>query len=404
MDFELPEDVKDIQRRVAAFVNTVVLPAEAEAGEHTTAEEFDRVLEGLRDEARASGLFNPHLPPEWGGLGLGALGMAIVSQECGVSGLASLALNAMAPDEGNMHLLLETANPEQLEKYLRPLAEGRARSCFAMTEQIAGSDPTMLATTAVKDGDDWIINGEKWFITGANGAAFAIVVAKTDPEAEGRNSYSLFLVDDGTPGWNVIREIPVMGTHGPGGHCEIKIENVRVGPEAVLGELGQGFQLSQKRLGPARLAHAMRWIGVAQRSLDLAAERALTRETFGKPLARRQTVQNWLADSAIDLYASRLMVLHAAYLIERGDDFRQEVSMNKVFIAEALERVVDRAIQIHGSLGYSTDLPLERFYRDARAARIYDGPSEVHRMVIARNVLKAAMSGGGTKPATGGLA
>ena len=404
IDFELPEDVKDIQRRVAAFVNEVVLPAEGEAGEHTSPEEFDRVLERLRDEARASGLFNPHLPPEWGGLGLGALGMAIVSQECGVSGLASLALNAMAPDEGNMHLLLETATPEQLEKYLRPLAEGKARSCFAMTEQIAGSDPTMLATTAVKDGDDWIINGEKWFITGANGAAFAIVVAKTDPEADGRNSYSLFLVDDGTPGWNVIREIPVMGTHGPGGHCEVKIENVRVGADAVLGELGQGFQLSQKRLGPARLAHAMRWIGVAQRSLDLAAERALTRETFGKPLARRQTVQNWLADSAIDLYASRLMVLHAAYLIERGDDFRQEVSMNKVFIAEALERVVDRAIQIHGSLGYSTDLPLERFYRDARAARIYDGPSEVHRMVIARNVLKAAMSGGGTKPATGGLA
>ncbi len=404
IDFELPEDVKDIQRRVAAFVNEVVLPAEAEAGEHTSPEEFDRVLERLRDEARASGLFNPHLPPEWGGLGLGALGMAIVSQECGVSGLASLALNAMAPDEGNMHLLLETATTEQLEKYLRPLAEGKARSCFAMTEQAAGSDPTMLATTAVKDGDDWIINGEKWFITGANGAAFAIVVAKSDPEAEGRNSYSLFLVDDGSPGWNVIREIPVMGTHGPGGHCEIKIENVRVGPDAVLGELGQGFQLSQKRLGPARLAHAMRWIGVAQRSLDLAAERALTRETFGKPLARRQTVQNWLADSAIDLYASRLMVLHAAYLIERGDDFRQEVSMNKVFIAEALERVVDRAIQIHGSLGYSTDLPLERFYRDARAARIYDGPSEVHRMVIVRNVLKAAMSGGGTKPATGGLA
>lgn len=404
IDFELPEDVKDIQRRVAAFIDEVVLPVEAEAGEHSTPEEFDRVLGKLRDEARASGLFNPHLPAEWGGLGLGALGMAIVSQECGVSGLASLALNAMAPDEGNMHLLLETATSEQLERYLRPLAEGKIRSCFAMTEQVAGSDPTMLATTAVRDGDDWVINGEKWFITGANGAAFSIVVAKSDPEAEDRNSYSLFLVDAGTPGWNVIREIPVMGTHGPGGHCEIKIENVRVGPDAVLGELGQGFHLSQKRLGPARLAHAMRWIGVAQRSLDLAAERALTRETFGKPLARRQTVQNWLADSAIDLYAARLMVLHAAYLIEHGDDFRQEVSMNKVFIAEALERVVDRAIQIHGSLGYSTDLPLERFYRDARAARIYDGPSEVHRMVIARNVLKAAMSGGGTKPATGGLA
>ncbi len=404
IDFELPQDIQEIQARVAAFVTDIVLPAEAEATEHTSPEEFDRVVARLRDEARAAGLYNPHMPPDWGGLGLGALGMAIVSQECGVSGLASLALNAMAPDEGNMHLLLHAATDEQKEKYLRPLAEGKVRSAFAMTEQAAGSDPNGIATTAVRDGDDWILNGEKWFITGANGAAFNIVVAKSDPEAEGRTSYSLFLVETDTPGWNVIREIPVMGTHGPGGHCEITIEDVRVGPDALLGGLGEGYKLAQVRLGPARLAHAMRWIGVAQRALDLAAQRASTRETFGKLLAQRQTVQNWLADSAIDLYASRLMVLHAAYLIEKDGDYRQEVSMNKVFISEALERVVDRAIQIHGSLGYSTDLPLERFYRDARAARIYDGPSEVHRMVIARNVLKASMEGGTTKPATGGLA
>ena len=359
----------------------------------------------MRDEARAQGLYNPHLPTEWGGMGLGPLGMAIVSQECGVSGLASLGLNAMAPDEGNMHLLLHAGDERQLERYLRPLAEGRVRSCFAMTEKAAGSDPTGIATSATLDGDEWVIQGEKWFITGAMGAAFAIVVAKTDPDADDpRNAYSLLMVDADNPGWKVLREIPVMGTEGPGGHCEVLIEDCRVPKDAILGERGGGYRLAQVRLGPARLAHCMRWIGVAQRALDLAASRSLERETFGEPLARRQTVQNWLADSAIDLYASRLMVLHSAYLIEREDDFRNEVSMAKVFISEALHRVVDRALQIHGALGYSSDLPLERFYRDARAARIYDGPSEVHRMVIARNLLKAAVKEGSTKPATGGLA
>jgi acyl-CoA dehydrogenase len=210
-------------------------------------------------------------------------------------------------------------------------------------------------------------------------------------------------VDADNPGWKVIRSIPVMGTHSPGGHCEVSIEDCRVGADAVLGRPGDGYRLAQVRLGPARLAHCMRWIGVAQSALDLAASRAEKRVTFGEPLAERQTVQNWLADSAMDIYASRLMVLHAAYLIERGDDYRQEVSMAKVFVSEALGRVVDRALQLHGSLGYSADLPLERFYRDARAARIYDGPSEVHRMVIARNVLKAARRGDSTKSATGGL-
>jgi alkylation response protein AidB-like acyl-CoA dehydrogenase len=381
------------------------MPAELELGSDVEAEgeRFNEVVARLRAEAKERRLFNPHLPPEWGGLGLGPLGMAIVSQECGVSGLASLGLNAMAPDEGNMHLLLHAGTPEQLERYLRPLAEGRTRSCFAMTEQAAGADPLGLATTAERDGGGWVINGEKWFISGASGAAFAIVVALTG-EAGDRSAYSLFLVDGDNPGWRVVREVPVMGTAMPGGHCEVVLEDCRVGADAMLGELGGGLKLAQVRLGPARLAHCMRWIGVAQRSLDLAAQRALTRETFGEPLATRQTVQNWLADSAIELYASRLMVLHAAYLIERGDEYRQEVSMAKVYISEILNKIVDRALQVHGALGYSGDLPLERFYRDARAARIYDGPSEVHRMVIARNVLKAAASGDSTKSATGGLA
>ncbi len=404
IDFALPPEIADVQKRVAAFVRDVVLPVELEVDEQTPSDEFDALIANLREEARAAGLFNPHLPPQWGGMGLGPLGMAVVSEECGASGLASLALNAMAPDEGNMHLLLHAGTPAQLERYLRPLAEGRARSCFAMTEKAAGSDPAGIGTSAKRDGDEWVLNGEKWFISGAMGAVFAIVVAKTDATSEARSGYSLFLVDADNPGWKVLREIPVMGSHYPGGHCEVAIEDCRVPQDALLGPLGEGQKLAQVRLGPARLAHCMRWIGAAQRALDLAAERALERETFGEPLAQRQTVQNWLADSAIELYASRLMVLHCAYLIERGDDYRQEVSMAKVFVSEALGQIVDRALQVHGALGYSGDLPLERYYRDARAARIYDGPSEIHRMVVARNVLKAAASGGGTKRATGGLA
>lgn len=406
IDFTVPPELEDVRARVAGFVRDEVLPVEAglEASPDR-GRAFDASLERLRATARASGLFDPHLPPEWGGLGLGALGMALVSQECGASGLASLALNCMAPDEGNMHLLLHAATNEQRERYLRPLAEGRTRSCFAMTERdVASSDPAQLRTSAKPDGDGWVLEGEKWFITGANGAAFAIVVARTEDVEDAREAFTLFLVDADNPGWEVVREIPVMGTEGPGGHCEIRLRDCRVGADAILGERGRGFRLSQVRLGPARLAHAMRWIGTAQRALDLATERALGREAFGKPLIRHEAVAWMLADSAIELYAARLMVLHSAWKIETGREFRQEVSMAKVHISEALGRVVDRAIQICGSLGYSGDLPLERFYRDARAARLYDGPSEVHRMVVARNLAKAMLAGGTTKPATGDLA
>ena len=401
VDFSIPPELDDLRRRVAAFVRNEVLPVEPEV----TAETFDDVLEQLRERARAAGLWTPHLPVEWGGLGIGPLGMALVSQECGVSGLASLALNAMAPDEGNMHLLLHAGTREQKDRYLRPLAAAEVRSCFAMTERAAGSDPTLLRTRAVRDGDGWVIDGEKWFITGAAGAAFAIVVAVTDPAAENRYlRHSLFLVDADNPGWRVVREIPVMGTEGPGGHCEVRLEGCRVAADAMLGDQGMGLALAQARLGPARLAHAMRWIGVAQRALDMAAVRALDREAFGRRLAEHQAVQWMLADSATQLYAARLMVLHAASKLEAGEDARQEVAFVKVFVSEALGDIVDRALQIHGALGYSADLPLERFYRDARAARIYDGPSEVHRMVIARNLLKAAKEDGTTRKAVGGLA
>ncbi len=403
VDFAIPAELDQVRLRVRAFVHDAVLPVEPEVDD----DNFDARLNDLRHRAREAGLWNPHLPPEWGGLGLGALGMALVSQELGVSGLASLALNCMAPDEGNMHLLFHAADDDQKERYLRPLADGLIRSCFAMTEKdVASSDPTLLRTTAEPDGDGWVINGEKWFISGANGAAFAIVVARTEPEegVDPRKRYSLLLVDGDNPGWQVIREIPVMGTHGPGGHCEVRLADCRVGPEAMLGGRGEGFSLAQVRLGPARLAHAMRWIGVAQRALDVATERALKREAFGKQLIRHEAVAWMLADSAMELYASRLMVLHSAWKIETAQDFKQEVAFVKTFVSEVLGRVVDRAIQICGSLGYSTDLPLERYYRDARAARIYDGPSEVHRMVIARNLAKAMLAEGTTSGATGGLA
>jgi acyl-CoA dehydrogenase len=403
IDFELSDDLRDIQTRIRSFVTDEVLPRESEA--FASDDGFEKVLAELRDLAKERGLWTPHLPPEWGGLGLGAMGMALVSQECGVSILASLAINAMAPDEGNMHLLLHAANDEQKQRYLKPLAEAKIRSCFAMTEQnVASSDPLNLQTTATKTADGWVLNGEKWFITGAGGADFSVVVAKTDPDG-GRNGYSLFLVDTDNPGWKILREIEVMGpeTRG-GGHYELVLEDLAVGDDALLGGVGEGFALSQHRLGHGRIAHAMRWIGVAQRSLDMATTRSVERVAFGKRLAEHQTVSNWLADSAIQLYNSRLMVLHAAWLIDQGRSAKQEISMLKVYVSEALNDIVDRAVQIFGSLGYSKDTPLEGFYRAARAARIYDGASEVHRMVIARNVVKAQLSNGTTTQATGGLA
>jgi acyl-CoA dehydrogenase len=400
IDFQIPPDLQEIRERVAAFVRDEVLTAEASADEHTV----DEVLADLRNRARSAGLWTPHLPREWGGMGLGALGMALVSEELGVSALASLALNVMAPDEGNMHLLLDAASPDQLDRYLKPLAAGDVRSCFAMTEKgVASSDPSQLKTRAVRDGTDWVIEGEKWFVSGAAGATFAIVVAMTDPDEEkAHRRYSLFIVDADNPGWKVVREIAVMGSHGPGGHCEVRLEGCRVSGGAMLGDRGRGFALSQRRLGMGRIGHSMRWIGVSQRALDLAAARAVDREAFSRLLAEHQAIQWMLADSAIELHAARLMVMHAAWKIDRGLEHRQEISMIKVFVAEALGRIVDRALQVYGALGISDEIPLARMYQDARAARIYDGPSEVHRMVIARGLLRSFLKEGTTKGGTGG--
>ncbi len=405
IDFTVPPELADLLARIRAFIQEDVLPAEGEIADPDDILASWPVVDRLRERARERGIYTPHLPEEWGGLGIGVLGMSLISQECGVSPLASLGLNAMAPDEGNMHTLLIAGNDEQKEEFLRPLAEGRTRSCFAMTEPgVASSDPTNLETTAVRDGDSWVLNGTKWCITGAEGAAFSIVVAKTgDDSAAGHRNYSLILVPTDTPGWEIARHPRWMGSHSPGGHPEISLKDVRVPLGNLLGGEGEGFVIAQKRLAGGRLAHAMRWIGVSQRALDLSAKRLLERKAFGKELAHHQALQFFLADSAMDLYASRLMVLHAAWKVEHGLPHRQEVAMAKTFVSEAFGRIADRAVQIHGAAGIAMDLPIARIYSDARAARIYDGASEVHRMTMAREILKLAVQGESTKAACGDI-
>ncbi len=389
MDFDFPPEVHEVRKRVRAFIDREVIPLEAHEDEEAgLAPEF---LDRLRATARAAGLWAPQLPRELGGLGLNTVGLSAVFEEAGRSPLGPLALNCAAPDEGNMHLLHRAATPAQKERYLQPLTRGAVRSCFAMTEPApgAGSDPTMLLTRAERRGDGWVIDGRKWFTSGAQGAAFAIVAAVTDPAVGARKGTTLFLVDAGTPGFTVGRAIPTMGGGGPGGHCEVTFSDCRVPDEQVLGGVGAGFALMQARLGPARLTHCMRWLGAAARSLDVATEYVQQREAFGKRLDEQQAVQWMLADSVIDLRAARLLVLEAAWKLDRGEHGRPETSVCKVFVAEAVGRVIDRCVQMCGARGFSRDLPLERFYRDVRAFRIYDGPSEVHRMVVARDWLKA---------------
>jgi acyl-CoA dehydrogenase len=390
MDFDFSPALQALRRRVRSFVRDEVLPLEPQEDEDEGLP--PEALAALRQKARQAGVWAPHLPAEYGGLGLDTVGLCAVFEEAGRSPLGPLALNCAAPDEGNMHLLLRAATPEQRQRYLGPLARGELRSCFAMTEPApgAGSDPTMLRTRAERRGDRWAINGHKWFTTGARGAAFAVVAAVTDSEAPPRQGVTLFLVDAGTPGYEVVRAVPTMGSGGPGGHCEVRFADCIVSDGQVLGGVGQGFKLMQVRLGPARLTHCMRWLGAAGRALDVAARYALERQAFGKALAEHEAVQWMLADSATEVHASRLMVLEAAWRLDRGGEARQETSMCKVFVAEAVGRVIDRCVQVCGALGYSRDLLLERLYRDARAFRIYDGPSEVHRMVIARHVFAAA--------------
>ena len=383
MNFDLDPHLADLRDRVATFVRDEVIPAESQPfGKELVAD--------LRAKARQAGLFGPQLPREYGGLGLGTVGMCVVFEQAGRSFLGPVALHCAAPDEGNMHLLAHHANDAQREQYLRPLIEGTIHSCFAMTEPApgAGSDPTMMRTRATRVDDGWEITGRKWFATAAEGAAFAVTMAVTDPDAHPHRRATMFLVPTDAPGYRFVRNVPVMGEHGMGGHAEVDFDHVRVPDSAIIGNAGDGFRLAQARLGPARLTHCMRWLGIAQRSIEIAIAYAKERAAFGKKLAEHQSMQWMIADSEIELHASRLMVLQAGWAHEQGREIRHESSICKVFVAEAVNRIIDRAVQMCGALGVSGDTPLEHFYREARAFRIYDGPSEVHRMVIARNVLK----------------
>jgi alkylation response protein AidB-like acyl-CoA dehydrogenase len=387
IDFSISPELEDARQRTTAFMDEFVYPNESKLVED---EGLPAALEAeLQTRVKALGLWAPNLPREWGGMGMGFIGQALINEIVGRSVIGPRLFGNAAPDAGNAELLLMAATPDQKEKFLRPLAAGEVRSCFAMTEpEVSGSDPTGLRTTAVREGDDWVINGHKWFTSGAIGSAFAIVMAVTDQAAAAHQRASMILVPTNTPGFQIVRAVPVMGSGGVGGHCEVRFENCRVPAAQLLGQLGQGFKLAQVRLGPGRIQHCMRWLGAAQRSFEMMCSYALERKTFGEPLAKKQTVQNWIADSAAEIQAARLLTLNAAWKLDRGDDARIEISLIKFYGARVLHDVVDRAIQVHGALGYSKDTPLEMFYRDARAARIYDGPDEVHRQVVAQRILK----------------
>ncbi len=389
MDFSIPESLQHLTARVRCFVDEEVIPLEAQAEDHADGLPPE-VLRAAREKARAAGVWGPQIPLELGGLGLSLTEIVPIFEAAGRSLLGPLVLHCAAPDEGNMHLLHLFASEAQRERYLLPLARGEVRSAFAMTEPApgAGSDPTLLRTTAAKDGSAWVLDGHKWFATGAEGAAFLLIMALTDPEAGAHRGSTIFLAPLDTPGIEIVRRVPIMGVENPGGHCEIKFHAVRLPDDAVLGQPGQGFALTQHRLGPARLTHCMRWTGIAQRALEIAAQYASGREAFGSPLSGHQSIQWMLADSAMELHAGRLMIQQAAWLLEQGAQARQETSMTKVFVAETVNRVLDRAIQICGAAGISRDLPLSRWYEEARAFRIYDGASEVHRMVVARGILR----------------
>ncbi|RMF81206.1 MAG: acyl-CoA dehydrogenase, partial [Chloroflexi bacterium] len=355
MDFTISEHVQQLTTRVERFVADEVIPLEAAATHRDGLP--PETLAAVRQKAKDAGLWAPQLPTELGGLGLSLQEIVPVFEAAGRSLLGPLVLNCAAPDEGNMHLLHKFATDAQREQYLLPLVAGETRSAFAMTEPApgAGSDPRMLKTRAVRDGDAWVINGHKWFTTGGEGAAFLIIMAVTDPDVSPYKGSTLFLAPTDSPGIELIRRVPVMGMHTPGGHAEIKFHDLRLPNDAILGQAGEAFSLVQQRLGPARLTHCMRWTGIAQRALEIATHYATEREAFGDVLAGHQAVQWMLADSAMELHAGRLMIQQAAWLLAQGEQARNETSMTKVFVAEAVNRVIDRAIQICGGMGISRD-------------------------------------------------
>jgi acyl-CoA dehydrogenase len=391
----IPDVIADRRDRVRAFMDELVYPNEVAIQREDDA--AFALVDRLRQEAKDAGLWAPHLPPEAGGTGNGFLEYAYLNEEIGRSAYAQLILGCQAPDAGNGEILHLFGTPDQKERFLAPLVAGTTRSFFGMTEpEVSGSDPTGLQSRAVRDGDEWVINAHKWFSSGADGAGFAIVMVVTDPDAPPHERASMILVPTDVPGYELVRKISVMGHEGRGWatHCETRFTDVRVPVGNVLGGVGQGFMLAQKRLGPGRIHHVMRWLGQMQRAFDLMCSYALERKTFGEPLASKQTIQNWIAESAAEIQACRLMTMQAAQRIDDGDEARVEISLIKFYAARVLNEVLDRALQVHGGLGMTDDTPLAGMWRQARAGRIYDGPDEVHKMVVARRMLRAYEDGG----------
>jgi acyl-CoA dehydrogenase len=379
--------------RIKEFLRVQVYPLEPDFL-RLPFRELTATLAAKREQVKSMGLWAPHLPKEHGGLGLTLSEFALVSEELGRTPVGHYLFNCQAPDIGNMEILMEHGTPEQKEKYFAPLARGEVRSCFSMTEpEHPGSNPTWMSTSAVKEGDDYVINGHKWFTSSAEGARFAIVMAITDPEASSRyKRASQIIVPIPTPGFTLVRNISVMGDEGSdyASHAEVRYESCRVPQSNLLGREGEGFTIAQERLGPGRIHHCMRWIGICERAFDLMCSYAARRELSpGVLLGSRQNVQEWIAESRAEINAARLLVLQTARAIDaRGAaSVREDISLIKFFVAGILQKVLDRAIQVHGALGLTDATLLSYWYRHERAARIYDGPDEVHKTVVARSVL-----------------
>jgi acyl-CoA dehydrogenase len=404
IDFEIPAEAKAIRETVRQFVHDECFPAEKQLEDRP----YKEVLAELRTKAKARGLWCPFVPKEYGGMGLGPLANALVQMELGESYLGALSMNTQGPDDATMLTLLTHGTPFQKEKFLKPLLAGEKRVCYSMTEKAAGADATGMRTKAVRDGDNWVLNGEKWFSSAASAADIAVVMARTDPDAPRHQQFSTFIVELPNPGYQIVRDIKTMAIESPlshvmgGGHSEIKIDNLVVPHENLLGGEGQGFNMGQHRLAYGRLRHGMHNVAMAQRALDMAVGHITERQTFGRLLSERQGVQWMIADCASELYIARLMLMHIAYKAENGMDLRNENGIAKVFMANMVHKVVDTAIQLHGALGYSQDTPLARWYTAIRSQRLVDGPDEVHRWTTGRNVIKAYQKFGTTASACGG--
>ncbi|MGW6695733.1 acyl-CoA dehydrogenase family protein [Rhodococcus sp. NPDC054953] len=396
IDLTHAPDVQALVERTRAFTRDHILPIEDKHGGDITAAGGDAIRATMQQAARDAGVFAPHAPIEFGGHGLSMSDRAPVFEEAGYSLFGPTALNIAAPDEGNVHMLAHIADPEQREQYLAPLARGDVRSAFAMTEPApgAGSDPSALTTRADRSDGGWRINGHKWFITGADGASFFIIFARTAGEPGDRGGATMFLAPADTAGIRVGRHIDTLDTSMLGGHCEVAFEDVFVPDSAVLGEVDRGFEYAQVRLGPARMTHVMRWLGAARRGHDVAVDYVARREGFGARIGDLGMVQQMVADNEIDIAATRALLTRACWELDQGDRAANATAIAKTYASEAIFRIVDRSIQMCGGMGVSADLPLARLSREVRPFRVYDGPSEVHRWALAKRVVGAAKRAG----------